>query len=250
MHRMPDSTIPSSYPRLTPVGESSVLVEYEPEISLEVNRRVRQLASGLQQDGVPGMVEIVPAYRSLMVSFDADRVELPVILTAIEERARRLEDRPLPASRLFRIPTVYGGEHGPDLARVAETTGMTQDQVIELFSSQRYPVYCLGFLCALAYMGGVPKPLQMPRLATPRTRLPAGSVGMANAQAVVLPMDQPSGFHYLGRTFVTMYDPKRFPPTPIQAGDFVECPPVSEAEALKWKGRFLGECQSDCPANS
>jgi KipI family sensor histidine kinase inhibitor len=247
---MPDSPTNIPYPRLQAVGESAVLVEYEPEISLEVNRRVRQLASGLEQDALPGMVEIVPAYRSLMVSFDPEQIELAAIVTAIQERAKHLTERPLPESRLFRIPTVYGGEHGPDLARIAETTGMTQEQVIELFSSQRYPVYCLGFLCALAYMGGVPKPLQFPRLATPRTRLPAGSVGMANAQAVVLPMDQPSGFHYLGRTFVTMYDPRRFPPTPIRAGDFVECPSVSEEEALKWKGRFLGECQSDCPANS
>lgn len=246
---MADTPAPS-LPHLTPVGESCVLVEYQPEISLEVNRHVRQLASGLELDAIPGILEIVPAYRSLMVSFDTDRAELSAIISAIKHRAQHLEDRPLPPSRLFRIPTVYGGEHGPDLTRIAEITAMTTEQVVELFSSQRYPVYCLGFLCALAYMGGVPKPLQQPRLATPRTRLPAGSVGMANAQAVVLPMDQPSGFHYLGRTFVRMYDPQRFPPTPIRAGDFVECYPVTEAEALEWKGRFLGECQSDCPENS
>jgi inhibitor of KinA len=119
---------------------------------------------------------------------------------------------------------------------------MTKDKVIELFSREKYPVYCLGFLCGLAYMGGVPKRLQLPRLTTPRTFLPAGSVGFANAQAVVLPIDQPSGFHYIGRTFVTMYDPHRTPPTPIAPGDLVQCPSVSEAEARSWAGRSVQEC--------
>ncbi len=234
--------MPEVYPRLQPIGEAGVLVEYEPQISLKVHRKVRQLASALEQQPLPGMIEVVPAYRSLMVSFHPEQISLAEIQAAIEERLEHLNEFSLPDSRLFRIPTVYGGRHGPDLERIAQTTGQTCAEVIELFSSQRYPVYFLGFLCCLPYMGGVPLRLQLPRLTTPRTFLPAGSVGMANAQAVVLPIDQPSGFHFLGQTFVGLYDPHQFPPTPIRPGDFVECPAVSEEEALGWKGRFVGEC--------
>lgn len=230
-------------PKLLPVGENGVLVEYAAEISLDVNRQVRQLAAALERDPIPGTVEIVPAYRSLLVYFDPWKIPLPVVIAGIGARAAALSQWPMPEERLFRIPTVYGGEHGPDLDRVAEAAGLSPDEAVELFSQQRYPVYCLGFLCCLAYMGGVPTRLQLPRLATPRTFLPAGSVGVANAQAVILPIDQPSGFHYLGRTFVTMYDPQRFPPTPVRAGDWIECPAVSEAEARRCAGRFLGEFQ-------
>lgn len=230
------------FPIITPVGEDAVLVEYEPEISLEINRKVRQLAFALEKDLIPGVSEVIPAYRSLMVYFDTEQTELADVREAIERRATHLRGVELPQPRLFVIPTVYGGNHGPDLARVAATTAMTEEQVIRLFSSQRYPVYCLGFLCCLAYMGGVPEPLRLPRLTTPRTWLPSGSVGFAGAQAVVLPIDQPSGFHYIGRTFVTMYDPCQVPPTPIRPGDFVECPRVSEMEAKRWENRPLGDC--------
>src|ERR1051326_5601772 len=210
------------YPLITPVGENAVLVEYEPEISIEVNRKVRQLAFALERDATAGLTEMIPAYRSLMAYFDPEQTSLETIRAGIAQRARHLRGIELPAPRLFVIPTVYGTSHGPDLERVAKTTGMTTDEVIELFSKQRYPVYCLGFLCCLAYMGGVPARLRLPRLTTPRTWLPAGSVGFAEAQAVVLPIDQPSGFHYIGRKFVKMYDPSHSPPTPMPPGDLVE----------------------------
>ena len=232
----------ATYPILTPVGENAVLVEYAPEVSLKTNRRVRQLAHGLEKDAIAGVSEIVPAYRSLMVYFDPERTEVDALCAKVRQLARQPRKTRLPQPRLFRIPTVYGGEFGPDLASVAAGTGRAPEEVIRLFSSRRYPVYCLGFLCGLAYLGGVPEPLRLPRLATPRTWLPAGSVGFAEAQAVVLPIDQPSGFHYIGRAFVPVYDPAQFPPTLFRPGDYVECPSVPETEARQWQSRSLGDC--------
>ncbi len=233
-------------PTLTPVGEDALLVEYAPVISPEINRHVRRLAEAIERSRIDGVIEVIPAYRSLMVYFDAGRTT-PDDLGA---RILGLSDRPIAkraaAGRVFRIPTLYGGEHGPDLERVAEATGLSPAEVIRLFSAPRYPVYCLGFLCGLAYLGGVPAPLRLPRLATPRTWLPAGSVGFAGTQAVVLPIDQPSGFHYIGRTFVSVYDPARLPPTPVRPGDCIECPSVSESEAMEWSGRWLGDCVDAC----
>lgn len=228
-------------PVLTPAGEDALLVEYAPEISLKVNRQVRRLAYALERAAVEGVAEVVPAYRSLMVYFDPARLELPRLEEIVRWHAARAESIVLPAARLFRIPTVYGGPYGPDLEWVAETAGIPPAEVVRIFAAGRYPVYCLGFLCSLAYLGDVPPPLRLPRRATPRTRLPAGSVGVAGGQAVILPVDQPSGFHYLGRTFVTVYDPRQSPPTPIRPGDWIECPAAAEAEARRAEGVFLGE---------
>lgn len=230
-------------PGITPVGEDGLLVEFEAEISAEVNTRVRRLAFGLEKETLPGVVEIVPAYRSLMLYYDPFAVTPKELADSVLDCARRAESVELPPPRLFRLPTVYGGEYGPDLAQVAMRASLSEAGAVALFSTLRLPVYCLGFLCCLAYLGDVPPALHLPRLATPRTRVPSGSVGIAGGQAVVLPLDQPSGFHYLGRTFVTLYDPEVEPPTPIRPGDLLEFPAVPEAEALAWKGRTLGDCR-------
>lgn len=201
-------------PTLTPVGEDAILVEYEPKISLDVNRQVRQLAHGLEK--LPGITEVIPAYRSLMVYFDAGFDE---VRERIEHTAQHLKEIELPAPRHIVIPTVF---NGPDLDRVAQATGLTAAAVVQLFTAQRYPVYCLGFLCSLAYMGGLPEQLRFPRLATPRTKVRAGSVGIAGEQIVILPVDMPSGFHYLGHTTMKLYDPHQMPPTPIVPGDLIQ----------------------------
>jgi inhibitor of KinA len=231
----------AQHPVLKPVGEDALLVEFEPEICPEVNHRVRQLTFAIEQAALPAVEEVVPAYRSLMVYFNADKMKLLDLQTAIEACEQRSEIAQLPAPRLFRIPTVYGGEFGPDMRWVAETTNCTPDEVVELFSSQQYPVYCLGFLCSLPYLGGIPERLHVPRRTSPRTNVPAGSVGIAGGQAVVLPIEMPSGFHYLGRTFIELYDPARMPPTAIRPGDLVEFPAVSADEVKQAAGHWLGD---------
>jgi inhibitor of KinA len=232
----------SQYPLLKPVGENALLIEFEPEINLEVNRRVRQLAFALEEAALPGIGEIIPAYRSLMVYFDPAQLTLPLLQASIEACQSSAESVELPTPRLFRVPTVYGGEHGPDLEQIATATNTTPDEVIEQFAKQQFSIYCLGYLCSLPYLGGLPESLNLPRRAAPRTRVPAGSVGIAGGQAVVLPTEMPSGFHYLGRTPVAFYDPVRMPPTAIRPGDLVEFPAVSAAEATQSSGRWLGDC--------
>jgi len=161
------------YPLIKAVAEDSILVEYEEEVSLEVNLKARQLAFGLEQGSFPGLGEVIPTYRSVMVYFDPFRVDVDTVQGFIEQVNANLVKIELPPPRLFRVPTVYGNIHGPDLNRVAEHTSLTPDEVIELFSSQAYPVYCLGFICSLAYLGGVPEDLHVPRLSSPRSFVPA-----------------------------------------------------------------------------
>ncbi|NIS60219.1 MAG: 5-oxoprolinase subunit PxpB [Proteobacteria bacterium] len=238
-----------TYPEIKVVAEGSLLIEYEEEVSLRVNLKARRLAFGLEQGSYPGLEEIIPTYRSVMVYFDPFRVDVGTVRRFIEEINTNLVKIVLPPPKLFRIPTTYGGIHGPDLDRVAEHIGLTPDEVVELFSTQAYPVYFLGFICSLAYLGGVPKTLHVPRLSSPRPSVPGGSVGFAGPQANILPVDSPSGFNYIGRTFVAVYDPHEFPPTLIRPGDYIRCPAVSEKEARlagkKPLGEFVGSFQSN-----
>ena len=229
------------YPVIRAVAEGSILVEYEEEVSLEVNRKARQLAYGLEQGSFPGLEEVVLTYRSVMVYFDPFRVDGETVRDFIGQVNANLVEIELPPPRLFRVPTAYGSIHGPDLDRVAQHTGLAPDEVIQLFSAQAYPVYFLGFICSLAYLGGVPEALHVPRLATPRPSVPVGSVGFAGPQANILPVETPSGFNYIGRTFVAVYDPREFPPTLIRPGDYVQFPDVSEEEARLAGQKGLGE---------
>jgi inhibitor of KinA len=227
----------NEWPKIKPSGDSALLVEFENRIDPEVNRSVRALALTIESDRPPGVQEILPAYRTLMVTYDPLQIEYPLLGDKIRGWLSRSERISLPPKRLFRLPTVYGGSHGPDLERVTQLLHLPSEEVIGIFSQTRFLVYFIGFICGLAYLGGMPENLRVPRLATPRTLVPAGSVGFAGGQANAIATDQPSGFNYIGRTFVVLYDPAVFPPIPFVAGDEVIFPPVSEEEALKAKGR-------------
>lgn len=228
-------------PILRPVAEDCILVEYEEEINPEINKKVRQLAQAIEKHAPPGLNEVIPAYRSLMVFFDPFQIKMETISDLIVHLAEGSVSVDLVWPRLFRIPTVYGGEYGPDLERISRLKNLTPEEVVRLFSSVNYLVYCLGFLCSLAYLGGVPAILDVSRLTSPRPFVPVGSVGYSGRQANILPIDQPSGFNYIGRTFVRVYDPQKFPPTLFRPGDYIQCPPVSEEEAKQAGEKDLGD---------
>jgi KipI family sensor histidine kinase inhibitor len=178
-----------TYPLIKMVSEGSILVEYEEEVSLEVNHKARQLAFGLEQGSYPGLEGVISTYRSAMVYFDPFRVDVDTVRGFIEHVNGNLVEIELPPPRLLRIPTTYGNIHGPDLDRVAKHTRLNPDEVTELFSAQAYPVYFLGFICSLAYLGGVPEALHVPRLATPREcPKPCTSPGLLRRGLLYLPV--------------------------------------------------------------
>lgn len=231
----------AEWPRIHPSGDRAVLVEFENRIDPGINRAVRSLAYVIESAKLPGIGEVLPAYRTVMVTYDPLQIAYPALLEKIQAFLGKARDLDLPSRRTFRLPTVYGGVHGPDLTQVSETLHLSTGEVVRIFSETRYLVYFIGFICGLAYLGEVPQKIWVPRLPTPRTLVPAGSVGFARGQANAIATDQPSGFNYIGRTFVTLYDPQSFPPIPFVAGDEILFPPVSEAEALRAKGRRAEE---------
>jgi len=216
-----------SEPRLLPAGDSALVVEFGDEISEEVNHRVHALAYALERNPLPGLGEAVPTYRSLLIHYDPLRLSWEEVKSFVSDVLQKGEEVLEHESRVVEIPVVYGGEFGPDIEFVAEHNGLSVEEVIKLHSDATYTVYMSpGF----AYLGGMPQAIATPRLETPRTLVPAGSVGIAGEQTGIYPIATPGGWRLIGRTPLKLFDPGRDPPTLLKAGDTVRFVPISEEE--------------------
>ena len=221
------------FPLFIPAGDQSVVVELGDSIDPQINRRVQGLMRAVEADSLTGIVDLVPSYRSLLVNYD------PLVTTAtelqerIEKLEKKLSDKALKPARVVMIPTLYGGEHGPDLDFVAGHTGLSEEEVVKLHSSTDYQVYMMGFSPGFPYLGGMSEKLATPRLNTPRTEIPAGSVAIAETQTGVYPFATPGGWQLIGRTPVKMFDPKREQPSVLRAGDLVRFRPLGSAEEFE-----------------
>lgn len=176
------------------------------KISAEANEKVRKLLQLLDSQPIAGVRNLHPAYCSLLVKFDALKWRHEEIEEKLRECLAQLHEVRLPEPRLLEIPVCYGEEHGLDLQDVAAMHGITSEQVIQLHTSTTYLVYFLGFVPGFAYLGELPEALVTPRHATPRRKVPAGSVGIAGNQTGVYPCETPGGWRLLGRTPLAMFN--------------------------------------------
>jgi len=196
-------------------------------ITLQANEKVRKLLRLLELEPVAGVRNLHPAYCSLLVKFDGLRMRHEEVEEVLRGYLARLDEVRLPEPRRVEIPVCYGGEFGPDLAEVCAMRGMTEAQAIESHASVEYLVYFLGFVPGFAYLGELPKELVTPRLAAPRKRVPAGSVGIAGNQTGVYPFATPGGWRLLGRTPIKMFRADRDGLSLLSIGDRVRFTPVS-----------------------
>ena len=208
-------------------SDQSLLVCFGQEITLQAHQQVMKLLRLLELEPVAGIRNLHPAYCSLLVKFDGLRLRHEEVETILRRYLERLEQVNLPEPRQVEIPVCYGGEFGPDLAEVCAMHGMTAAQAIDLHASAEYLVYFLGFVPGFAYLGGLPEALVTPRLATPRRRVPAGSVGIAGNQAGVYPFATPGGWRLLGRTPIAMFQAERDGLSLLSIGDRVRFTPIS-----------------------
>jgi len=191
--------------RFQRASDQSLLIYFGQQITLDAHDRVRKLLRLLEMEPIVGVRNLHPAYHSVLVKFDPLLRHHDELEDILRRYIGRIENVNLLEPREVEIPVCYGGEYGPDLNDVSAIHGMSPEQVIALHSSSIYLVYFLGFIPGFAYLGGLPETLVTPRLATPRRRVLAGSVGIAGNQTGVYPVATPGGWRLLGRTPIEIF---------------------------------------------
>jgi inhibitor of KinA len=217
-------------PSIVPAGDRAVSVELGDTISVEVNTRVRALEMLIQDKGVAGVVETVPAFRSLLVYYDPLATDYGALAGTIEELAQQAGPLVLPSSREVELPCCYEPELGLDIEAAAARLAVSTDEVVRLHAEPPYHLYFIGFTPGLPYMTGMPERLHLPRLPSPRTKVPPGSVGIGGIQCCIYSVESPGGYWILGRTPLRLYDPDGPEPILLRAGDRVRFRPVDRAE--------------------
>ena len=214
------------FPRIKPVGEFALLLELGDAINHQINQWILSLDHHLRHRRIAGVIEWIPAYSSILVLYDPAQTTGLEVRMWLEDCLNNQEKQTFAERRRIDISVKYGGEEGPDLDFVADYHGLTTAQVVEKHASQVYMVAMMGFTPGFAYLMGLGSDLATPRLVTPRTMVPAGSVGIAGQQTGIYPLDSPGGWQIIGKTEQSLFNPNHEPYFMLSPGDQVRFIPT------------------------
>ncbi|MGP1907696.1 5-oxoprolinase subunit PxpB [Metabacillus sp. JX24] len=222
------------------MGDSMVVIEFGKTIDQKVHEHVQQVFSFFEKQSPDWMIECIPAFTTVAILYDPVKVyshtkkALPheTVTDYIKDTLRNISTLQPAEGRKVEIPVCYGGEFGPDLAFVAEHNSLTQDEVIRIHSGTEYLVYMIGFAPGFPYIGGMSEKIAAPRKNTPRTKIPAGSVGIAGNQTGIYPIETPGGWQLIGQTPLPLFQPESESPSLLKAGDMITFKPIT-AEQFK-----------------
>ena len=229
-------------PRFLPVGDQALLVEFGDEINPRINRLVRKLHLSLLALKAAGIEELIPTYRSVLIVYEPSLISYRDVRRLVETVDSHPTEAALSPPKVHFVPVVYGGAYGPDLADVAAANGLTPVEVTDIHQEPEYMIYMFGFAPGFPYLGGMSPLIATPRLEVPRTRIPAGSIGIAGNQTGIYPLESPGGWRIIGRTPVDVYDPYREPQVLFSVGDYLKFFPISEEEYLDIRAEVAKGC--------
>ncbi|GEL77124.1 5-oxoprolinase subunit PxpB [Tenuibacillus multivorans] len=210
--------------RIWPLNDRAITVSFGEEIDVQINLRVQQLFSSLKRESYPFIVDMVPTYTNLTIYFDPQKINFKDMQQLIEEALNDMHEHPVSIeSKLVHIPVYY---NGPELERVAKQNQLTEDDVMRIHGREDYLIYMIGFLPGFPYLGGLDERIATPRLDEPKSQVEAGSVGVANQQTGIYPIQSPGGWNIIGHTPVNIFDSQKEQPFMFQAGDYIQFYPV------------------------
>ena len=220
-------------PNIYQAGDQAVIVVFEETISPEINLQVHSLKTTIENYGFEEIIELVPGYASLLVGYDANLVSSEEIRAKILGILSNGIDLKISSDRVIEIPVLYGGKHGPDLDEIADKANIQTDDLIQMHSAEEYLVYMIAFTPGFPYLGGLNKKLEAKRLATARTKVPAGSVGIAGLQTGIYPIESSGGWRLIGRTPLRLFDPYIDSPFLLAPGDYVKFKPIDGSDEFQ-----------------
>ncbi|WP_298741746.1 5-oxoprolinase subunit PxpB [uncultured Chitinophaga sp.] len=219
---------------ITPLGDNAVIIEWEQQIAPHIHEQVMKAFHCLQSLKLSFITDLIPAYASLAVLYDAAAIRQKInrparawISDFIKRSLQQVTDTGTTVSRSLQIPVCYHPSLAPDLSVLAQQKGMSEAALITLHTAQTYTVYMIGFLPGFPYMGKVDARLASPRLKQPRTAIPAGSVGIAGEQTGIYPLSSPGGWNIIGQTPIRLFDPSAQDPCYCRPGDQVQFVPIT-----------------------
>ncbi len=227
--------------RFAPLGDRAVMITLGATIDEATHRLVRSASARIDRRPPAGFVDQVPAFTSIAVHYDlrvasrgARTTPYARVVAELEAALQGLTAEQLPPANVVEIPVCYGGAFGPDLDDVARAHEMTTDDVVRMHTGGDYLVYMVGFMPGFAYLGGLPAKLATPRRTTPRTVVPAGTVGIGGSQTGVYPLDSPGGWNLIGKTPLAVFDIARDKPALLATGDRVRFRSITESQFKAW----------------
>ena len=230
----------AEFPSIEVAGENAFIVYCGADMSKEVVGRVKRIDQAVRSDFSSTVVDTIPSYASLLVIYRADQVNgsdmklrLEACVTEVDESQKILE-----AERVVTLPVWYGFEAGVDLKALAESKELRIEEVIALHQEREYQVYAIGFAPGFAYLGEVDERIAVPRLSTPRKRVPCGAVGIAGRQTAVYPSELPGGWNLIGRCPVRMFDLQASEPMPLRVGDCVRFESIDRDQYMDLGGQL------------
>jgi len=225
-------------PRFLLAGDRGLLVEFGASIDPEINQKVRQIFLSLEKMPINGVTETIPTYRSILIFYNPFLSDPERLKKEILDRENSLDKWEIPPPETTEIPVYYGNNFGPDLEFVAQHNNLTPEEVIQIHTSGTYLIYMLGFTPGFPFLGGLSEKRFTPRLENPRQLVPAGSVGIANNQTGIYPIDSPGGWQLIGKTPIKLYDPTGSPPILLKAGNYLRFTRISVKQFHEITNRY------------
>ena len=207
----------------TIINEQTLMIYFKNEISEDTYNQIIYTTQYIKNKNLQAINEIIPSYRAIMVTFDQHKIDIDELIQQLQLDSINYKHIDKTSNnKVVHIPVLYGSDAGPDLSEVAKYNGLTSEEVIEIHTSKQYLIYMLGFMPGFPYLGGLDSRIHMPRRSEPRVRIAAGSVGIANNQTGLYPLDSPGGWQIIGRTPIRVFNKDDQPMTLYQAGDKIK----------------------------
>lgn len=223
---------------VTIAGENALMLYFDQRIDPAISALVQQACELIRAELTDDIIDLLPSYASVLVLFNPLTTDHYRVKAQLQHCLKQLQSAANRSGKLVELPVYYSEQSGPDLALIAKTKQLSIEQVIKLHQQQLYRVYAIGFAPGFAYLGEVAEQLAMPRLASPRAKVPRGAVAIADRQTAVYPAVSPGGWNLIGLCPVPMFNPDATPAMPVAVGDEVRFVAIDKAEFLRLGGEL------------